>query len=145
MPEKLRRGQGLNPDTAKKLADRAKTFGYLIGRGTYASDGSINQLNEAIANGELLLTRYPEDRAAWDAVRKRFVDDAETLDYLLDFYFERCLPLHDDDSDPILGWNRITLNTEQPCYVCDQSVAGEAYQVMGKQRFAHLACIDDED
>lgn len=145
MTNKKRIGQGIDPDLVQPAGNIAKSLGYTIGRGPHANEGSINQLIEAIARNKLLVVAYPEDRAAWDAVRKQFVDDAETLDYLLDFYFERCLPLHDDDSDPILGWNRITLNTEQPCYVCDQSVAGEAYQVMGKQRFAHLACIDDED
>ncbi len=143
MTNKKRIGQGIHPETAQTLKGIAAGLGYWIGRGTYASDGSINQLNEAIANGELLLTRYPKDRAAWDAVRKQFVDDAEMLDYLLDFYLERRLPLHDDDSDPILGWNRIALNTEQPCYECDQPVSGDCYQVMGKTLFAHLACIDD--
>ena len=144
MTNKKRIGQGIDPDLVQAAGNIAKSLGYTIGRGPHANEGSINQLIEAIARNKLLVVAYPEDRTGWDAVRRQFVNDSEMIDYLLDFYLQRRMPLN-DDSDPIVGWNRVYLNVAQPCYECDQPVSGDCYQAMGKELYAHSACIEKDE
>lgn len=132
---------GLAPDITQTLRKTAKDFGFLVGRGEYSNEGSINALNEAIARDELIVARKPEVET-WHQLRAEHGNDSVIVALLLDYYCQRHLPA-DDGCDPILGWNRVTLNQPQPCYECDQPVVGDCYQVMDKLMFAHVTCIED--
>lgn len=136
-PSRALAGLRLDAVSRDRILQRAAEFDCHVERGSHAGEPSIVKLNEAIASDRLLLAEYPEDRAAWDTLRNEFASDSATINYLLNFYLDRLMP----DDGAILGWNPLVLRQPQPCYLCGQSVVGDAYQVIGKTLFAHAACL----